>query len=43
MEHEELYVSQRDIRRYELLQQVVGGRLTLSQATQVLGVVSIAI
>jgi len=38
MEHKGLYVSQRDIRRWELLQRVVDGKLTLRQVTEALGV-----
>jgi len=38
MEDKGLYVSQKDIRRYELLQKVVDESLTLSQVTQALGV-----
>jgi len=38
MEHEGLYVSKKDVRRYELLQKVVDGRLTLSQVREALGV-----
>ncbi len=38
MEHEGLYVSQKDIRRYELLQKVVDETLTLAQAAPALGV-----
>ena len=38
MEHEELYVSKQSIRRYELLQKVGDGRLTLRQVTEALGV-----
>lgn len=38
MEHEGLYVREKDIRRYELLQKVTDGRLTLSQVTEALGV-----
>ena len=38
MEHKGLYVSQRDIRRYELLQKVVDEKLTLRQVTEALGV-----
>jgi transposase len=38
MEHEGLYVSRKDIRRYELLHKVVEGTLTLSQVKEALGV-----
>ena len=38
MEHEELYVSQRDIRRYELLPKVLEGPLTLWEVAEALGV-----
>ena len=38
MEHKGLYVSQRDIRRYELLRKVEDGKLTLCQVTEALGV-----
>ena len=38
MEHKGLYVSQREIRRYELLQKVVDEKLTLRQVTEALGV-----
>ena len=38
MEHEGLYVSHKDIRRWELLQRVVDGKLTLCQVTEALGV-----
>ncbi len=38
MEHKGLYVSQREIRRFELLQQVMDETLTLRQVTQALGV-----
>jgi transposase len=38
MEHEGLYVSRKDIRRYELLHKVVEGTLTLSQVREALGV-----
>ena len=38
MEHKGLYVSQKDIRRYELLQKVVEGKLTLAVAAPALGV-----
>jgi len=38
MEHKGLYVSQRDIRRYELLRKVEDGKLTLRQVTEALGV-----
>jgi len=38
MEDKGLYVSQKDMRRYELLQQVVHGALTLAQVTPALGV-----
>jgi transposase len=38
MESKGLYVSQKDIRRYELVQRVVEGSLTLLQVTQALGV-----
>jgi len=38
MEHEGLYVSQKDIRRWELLQKVADGALTLCQVTKALGV-----
>jgi len=38
MEHKGLYVSQRDIRRYELLQKVVNEKLTLREVTEALGV-----
>jgi len=38
MEDKGLYVSQQDIRRYELLQKVLGESLTLAQAAPALGV-----
>jgi len=38
MEDKGLYMSQKDIRRYELLQKVMDGRLTLFQVTEALGV-----
>lgn len=38
MEHEGLYVSKKDLRRYELLRRVQDGTLTLSQVTEALGV-----
>jgi transposase len=38
MEDKGLYVSQKDIRRYELVQQVVDGKLRLAQVTEALGV-----
>lgn len=38
MENKGLYVSQKDIRRYELLQKVLQGALTLSQVREALGV-----
>jgi len=38
MKDKGLYVSKKDIRRYELLQKVTDGRLTLSQVTEALGV-----
>ncbi len=38
MRHEGLYVSHKDIRRWELLQKVGDGKLTLCQVTEALGV-----
>jgi transposase len=38
MEDKGLYVSQQDIRRYELVQKAVDGKLTLLQITEALGV-----
>lgn len=38
MEDKGLYVSQRELRRYELLQKVLDEKLTLSQVTEALGV-----
>ncbi len=38
MEREGLYVSKRDVRRYEMLQKVTAGSLTLRQVTEALGV-----
>lgn len=37
MEHEGRYVSQREIRRYELVQKVLDEKLTLGQVTEALG------
>ena len=38
MEHEGVYVSKKELRRYELLQKVTDGRLTLCQVREALGV-----